>query len=669
MDTKQLSSYGRFENEPREHRPNVPGLEEMAADPLPLFRRGENVDIADGGVAVPSGPPVAEVGPQIRALETSSDDSDLGARAAAAEGAVAFVHFDPSSAKSNEMEALVHRDDLARIDRGLYVRIESAKDGRRYVGRIVDGPFFDPDVLKRDSTPVQFIIMNQGHGKVLSLPEYHGRATVELLGEQRSGTLHGIARRPHPGSPIFPFDESTMSDLLNLRGDMRLGDLDGYDKVPVLLDTDDKNTLPRNLLTVGTVGSGKSNTNQVVMEETVAAGWAGVVLDPEGEFAMMNFPVDGAGVAEELQKFEREPQGISNFVVYRPPNCDSKSQAAKEFAVPFESLSPDLIAEITRMNDVQRMRFTFLYDQAVTVIRKETGHSEQLGETEDADISRGYPGMTLDRLIAMLNDEFAHWEHKRGRSSSSSTKKARSGAKETPEVATEEELVDDADSGFYCRIHKIPPLFSDHQDVVSYGALRKKLRELKLTQIFDRRDAPSLEMTELSSPGRLSVIDLSDCDDVQVRNIVIADLLARMYRYKMSLTEEQNAGRKVMLTIEEAHGFVSKENSGKMSETLGQLQRVARRGRKRWLALHFVTQSPQHLPNELFELANNKIIHQTTGAENLRVLKTAVGNVNEGIWGDVPVLGRGRAVVVSQQYPHPLIVRVRPAASKRNFTV
>ena len=94
---------------------------------------------------------------------------------------------------------------------------------------------------------------------------------------------------------------------------------------------------------------------------------------------------------------------------------------------------------------------------------------------------------------------------------------------------------------------------------------------------------------------------------------------------------------------------------------------MARRGRKRWLALHFVTQSPQHLPSELFELANNKIIHQTTGTENLRVLKAAAGTINEGIWDDVPRLGLGRAIVVSHQFPHPIIVRVRPAASRRNY--
>jgi len=142
-----------------------------------------------------------------------------------------------------------------------------------------------------------------------------------------------------------------------------------------------------------------------------------------------------------------------------------------------------------------------------------------------------------------------------------------------------------------------------------------------------------------------------------------------MFTFKMKLTETENQKRKVFITLEEAHGFVSRERQDKMSQTLDQLRRIARRGRKRWLVLHFVTQSPNHLPSELFELANNKIIHQTNGSENLRVLKAAAGTVNDAIWNDVPSLGRGRAILIAGQYPHPIVIQMRPAASKRNYQI
>jgi hypothetical protein len=457
---------------------------------------------------------------------------------------------------------------------------------------------------------------------------------------------------------------------LHLGGNILLGQLDTYKDVFVHIDGDNKDYLPRNVLTVGTVGSGKSNTDQVLIEETLAANYAQVVVDPEGEYTLMDKPVEMDGVQEVLALYKREPRGVPNLTVYRPPLCSSKRPDAIEFSVPFDSLSPELIAEITEMNENQRMRFMFLYEQAIAVMRKEgRGQDQKLGEEEEANLSRGYPGMTLDFLLDLLDQEFAHHEYKREEESAGRGKKPSRGAKSDDGSNAAENELPPSEVNFYCRVHRLKPLFVDQYDPSSYGALRKKLRELRSTRLFDRRDAPRLDMVRLSEPGHLTVIDMSDCDDREVKNIIIADLLARMYRYKMELDEETNKQRRVMLTLEEAHGFVSRENKGKMEQTLSQLQRIARRGRKRWLILHFVTQSPQHLPSELFELANNKIIHQTTGTENLRVLKLAAGTINEGIWDDVPSLGIGRAIVVSSQYPHPILVRIRPAASQRNYTL
>lgn len=612
----------------------------------------------------PSGPNSAKVDGAIEQLNALPGNEELARRAAQSEGAIAFVHFDPGAVKSHIVQALVHSNDLTEVHRGMYVHIVSAKDDRRYSGRIVEGPFYNPDALKRDSTPVQFIILNQGQGKVLAVPEYHGWVQIEILGEERNGSLSGAVRRPHPASPVLPYDSTMMSEMLNLDGNIRMGLLDNYEAVFVQVDGDNKGVVPRNWMTVGTIGSGKTNTCQVFIEETLAAGYAQVVVDPEGEYIFMDQPSPAPYIDEDLKQFERAPRGVSGITVYRPPLAESNRDDAIEFSVPFDSLSPEIIMEITEMSTAQQTRFTFLYEQAIQIARKEKGGSAAI-ESEDIDLSMGYPGITLGWLLRMLDQEFQYYNWKREHKKSAKLKRKPKEA-DDGEVETEN---DAAETGFqiYCHKYQLEPLIQDQTDVASYGALRKKLRELQMMRIFDRKDAPPLDMKKLSEPGHLSVIDMSDSREQQVVNIVIADLLARMYHYKMGLTEEENTKRRVFLTIEEAHGFVSREKQDKMEQTLDQLRRIARRGRKRWLALHFVTQSPQHLPSELFELANNKVIHQTTGAENLRVLKAAAGTVNEAIWGDVPSLGKGRAIIVSSQYPHPIIVLIRPAASKREY--
>ena len=618
------------------------------------------------------GPSSADVEKALADIEAEQVDEEIVRRAQLTEGAIAFVHFDPNAAKGNIVEALVHYEDLSKVHRGLYVTITSTKDGREYVGRVVDGPFYSPNALKRDSTPIQFIILNQGQAKSLTVPEYHGTVYIEILSEQRDGVSIGATRRPHPASPIFSFDSTMMNNMLGLAGDIRLGILNNYKDVFVQLDSDNKN-IARNWLTAGTVGSGKSNTDQVVIEETLDAGFAQVVVDPEGEYIFMDEPSDAPFVADELAKYGREPKGVKSITVYRPPKSESKRPDAKEFSVPFDSLSQEIISEITEMTSAQEIRFTFLYEQAIRVLRKEKEKEKGFAgfddDEEDLDISRGYPGIKLQWLIRMLDQELAYYDWKRENQpdkASKSKKRAKKDSDETDEAdGAEEPEVPKME--IYCHKYKLPPLIQDYHDVASYGALRKKLRELEMMRIFDRKDTPVLDMEELSKPGHLTVIDMSDSREQQIVNVVIADLLSRMFSYKMNLSEEENIKRKVCITIEEAHGFVSREKQDKMEQTLDQLRRIARRGRKRWLVLHFVTQSPQHLPSELFELANNKIIHQTNGAENLRVLKAAAGTVNEAIWNDVPSLGRGRAIIVAGQYPHPIVVQMRPAASKRNY--
>ena len=64
--------------------------------------------------------------------------------------------------------------------------------------------------------------------------------------------------------------------------------------------------------------------------------------------------------------------------------------------------------------------------------------------------------------------------------------------------------------------------------------------------------------------------------------------------------------------IEETDEFLSAERIEKMPILFQQPARIAKRGRKRWLGLVFVTQLLQHLPRQVFGLVNSYILHKTT---------------------------------------------------------
>ena len=95
----------------------------------------------------------------------------------------------------------------------------------------------------------------------------------------------------------------------------------------------------------------------------------------------------------------------------------------------------------------------------------------------------------------------------------------------------------------------------------------------------------------------------------------------------------------------EAHEFLSRERISEMENLYQQVARIARRGRKRWLGLIFVTQLPQHLPDEVLGLVNNYILHKIGDSNVINRLKRSIGGIDEGMWNRLPNLSPGQAVV------------------------
>src|SRR5207248_11431982 len=118
--------------------------------------------------------------------------------------------------------------------------------------------------------------------------------------------------------------------------------------------------------------------------------------------------------------------------------------------------------------------------------------------------------------------------------------------------------------------------------------------------------------------------------------------------------------RRTMIIIEEAHEFLSTERVRQMPILYQQVARIARRGRKRWLGLAFVTQLPQHLPDEVLGLVNNFILHKIADAGVISRLKRSIGGIDEGLWSRLPSLAPGQAIVSMASMARPLLVAIDP---------
>jgi DNA helicase HerA-like ATPase len=178
-----------------------------------------------------------------------------------------------------------------------------------------------------------------------------------------------------------------------------------------------------------------------------------------------------------------------------------------------------------------------------------------------------------------------------------------------------------------------------------------------------------LPVMDLLVGGRLSVLDVSETGDRE-RNLAIAYTLQALFDQviETAVGEKMPNGQrrpKVLVVIEEVHTFVSRASVGRMRAVLDNLQIITRRGRKRWMALSLVSQQPGHVPDELFELANTRFIHQLKSAVNLAPVKATTGGVHEALWSTMPSLGPGQCLLTGATFKNPLFVNVRPAKSKR----
>jgi DNA helicase HerA-like ATPase len=537
--------------------------------------------------------------------------------------ALGYVNFDSGATANNEVEIRIPFDKINQLVRGKYVIIKSDQPDDYFLARLTRGPFFTPDAVSRDSAFARASIVQAD--SIDFIPDYHGICFAELIGmfNINSSHLSGIQTRPHPKSAVYPLPPEKIEDLLRLQGNMYLGQLSGYQSIRVHFNSNSKTVLPRNLGIFGTVGSGKTNSSQVLIEEASANGWAVIVIDVEGEYISMDKPnseiLKNKGLQAIASKFKIEPKGLDKFQVFVPAGSESKRQDALEFSIPFGSLSPYELAAIMGMNDTQEDRFIALWDSqkekvistTKNVAGKKKGNQWANIENNNED-DQDYPGLTITDMIDTLNER---------------VKEEKGSAKS------------------------------------SWLVVKRLLGRLKRFGIFDSTD-DLLDVSDLLRAGKTSILDLSNSYTVQVNNIVIAYLLRKIFDAKI---KNENLPPTIIF-IEEAHTFVSKENASKMEALLDRLREVTRRGRKRWLGLCFISQQPSHLPDEIFELCNTKIIHQTTGSRNLQSLKVSGGNVNEAIWDDVPTLGQGRSIIISPQFQHPIMTNMRICKTNREHT-
>jgi hypothetical protein len=593
-------------------------------------------------------------------------------------GQIGVTMFDVPGSDDMTVTVLLAREHLGKAPSQALVRIKSRKegDGRSYLGIVSGGPFAEPDSLRGDSTLLKSMAVQGGTYQ----PPFHGRVQVTLLGEELADkTLVPPRLRPLPNSPVVPLSDRESADVLKADGDLRLGLVVGYGNLAVGVPSDRKDVLPRHTAILGTTGGGKSNTVARLVQQAQAAGMAVILLDVEGEYCRLHEPTSNVKMRAALAARNLKPLGVPqdrmtlHHLIGRG-SANPHHPNLRAFSLQFARLSPYAAAEIMGLSDAQEERFHKAYQIAKELLRefnvfpKRGNDDEERLAMEIDQFERGYPRVTLALLIDIV-----------------------AAAAKIAEAGKSEKDKGDSPAPFVLHTEFLQSEQGQRSlrgklmggvkptSAVSWWALQGKLGRLNRLKVFDRfgSEAAPLIYRHLIAPGGLNVIDLSDTGMSELNNLVIADLLrgvqdaqdTAFVDYESKVKAGQNARpSRVLIVIEEAHEFLSEERADKMKVLFEQVARIAKRGRKRWLGLTFVTQLPQHLPRQLFGLVNSFVLHKISDPQVVATLRRTVSGIDEALWNRLPGLAPGQAIASFPHLSRPLLLSIDAAPSELRLT-
>lgn len=591
--------------------------------------------------------------------QTGNDNGGPFAEPEAYRGSVARTMFDRPGSEDGTVTVLVPEHNTGAVTREAYVRIpsinpRSQKVEGEYLGVVASGPFAEPDAL---GATAPTLVVAAAHGAVLT-PKYHGIAHVDVFGEKVEGQMVPPIRRPCPNSPVFLLGDDEVRKILGLDIDtrdkpVRLGLMDGAAKIVVDVPAAKKSVLFKHTGILGTTGGGKSTTVAGAIVNQAEAGNAVIIFDVEGEYTTIDQPTDNEQMLAALTKRGLQARGAKDTILFHLAGCDPANPShpkKRKFKLAFDEISIALLMEILDLSDAQERRLEDAYETCRIAMDRlgiyPSTEAEQREALEIDEQDRGWPRMTIEMLLDVVWAGLAYSE---------------------------------GSTDFTCRfsgafrgkedtISQILKARKAEKDPRSWKAIVKQLNRMRKAEVFTDKVAERIDIDEMITPGRISIIDLSDMEGPYLRNLVIAQILRLLQRRQDEYYEARQAlggePTRVVVFIEEAHEFLSAARIKQMPNLFDQVATIARRGRKRYLGLVFVTQLPMHLPDEVLSLINNWILHKLTDSSVVHRLRKVVPGVTEATWSTLPNLAPGQALCAFTHLKRPVTVAIDPSPCK-----
>lgn len=207
------------------------------------------------------------------------------------------------------------------------------------------------------------------------------------------------------------------------------------------------------------------------------------------------------------------------------------------------------------------------------------------------------------------------------------------------------------------------------------ASLASKLRDPRMAFLFNPgdwlpdingmtvKDLDSLLEEWIGGPSPVTILDLSGIPSM-VLNELIGALLRILYDAIFWARNLPEGGRErpLLLVLEEAHAYLSKDNSGSAATAV---RKIAKEGRKYGVGVMIVSQRPSEIDSTILSQCGTIFAMRLANDTDRGHVTSAASDNLKGLFDMLPVLRTGEAIVVGEAVSLPIRTLIEPPPKDR----
>jgi len=207
------------------------------------------------------------------------------------------------------------------------------------------------------------------------------------------------------------------------------------------------------------------------------------------------------------------------------------------------------------------------------------------------------------------------------------------------------------------------------------AGLASKLRDPRLAFLFrpgpwlpdiggkTEKDLDALLQGWVGGPHPITILDLSGIPST-ILNDLVGALLRVLYDAIFWARNLPEGGRErpLLLVLEEAHAYLSKENSGSAATAV---RRIAKEGRKYGVGMMIVSQRPSEIDSTILSQCGTIFAMRLANDADRGHITSAASDNLKGLFDMLPVLRTGEAIVVGEAVSLPVRTLISPPPLNR----